>query len=329
MPKIDYNLLYLRSENARMPLRSLSRHLRRSPQSIKYAVGALERDRILRQPYCIFDYSYFGLILFRVYFKGGYVSGEDKLRIITELNNNPYVASIYEFTGEYDLAVEFLSPNPSKFNKEFKKSLSVLPTLNDYKVTLNLVTHICPRRYLTKAAALKILFIERVVGGDREQIVISENEKKIVHALLDEPVANLSQLSEHAKLHPRTVGTCIQALVKRRIIQGVKWLINTEQIGISRCRLFLKLHNLSFETEAKVVEFLLDRSEVVQINKTVGDWDIEVDIESFDRTRTRALIMEIRGGFRDFIERFNLIDFETYHKREYLPRYLFEEPSDK
>ena len=138
MVKIDYNLLYLLSEKARIKLKELSQHLNKSIQRFKYSVSVLEKDGLIRDPYCIFDYSYFGLVLFKVYFKGGYIQEQDKLKIIKELSENPYITSIYEFTGEFDFGVEFASPNPSKFNKELKKISALIQTLSDYKIILNL-----------------------------------------------------------------------------------------------------------------------------------------------------------------------------------------------
>src|SRR3989338_9837644 len=140
MPKLDLELLYLRGENARIGLQDLSHHLKRTPQRLKYTFSVMEKEGILRDPYCVFDYSYFGLILFRVYFKGGYISEQDKTGIISTLRENPYVISIYELTGEYDLCVEFASPNPSRFNKELKKISNLHATLTDYKIVLNVVT---------------------------------------------------------------------------------------------------------------------------------------------------------------------------------------------
>jgi len=121
MSKTDNTLIYLRSENARIGLKELSRHLKKSPQRLKYSLSVLEHDEILNQPYCVFDYSYFGLILFRVYFKGAYIREKDKNNIIAELQKNNYIISLYELSGEFDLVVEFASPNPSRFNKELKK----------------------------------------------------------------------------------------------------------------------------------------------------------------------------------------------------------------
>src|SRR3989344_9149584 len=137
MNKQDHTLLFLRSENTRMSFRELARVTQKSPQLIKYNVSVLEKEGILRDPFYIFDYSYFGLILFRVYFKGIYIKEQDKIRVIDELRQNPYVLSVYELVGEFDLGVEFAAPNPSKFNKEFKKIISSNPLLKEYKIVLN------------------------------------------------------------------------------------------------------------------------------------------------------------------------------------------------
>src|SRR3989344_7125597 len=176
MPKIDHSFMYCRTENARMPLKEIANHLKKSPQRLKYNVSVLEKENIIHAPYCVFDYSYFGQILFHVYFKGGYIGEKDKSKIIDELHNNPYITTIYELTGEFDLAVEFLAPNPSKFNKELKKLIAAVPTLNDYKITLNVVSFVYPRHYLTNNQNLHTLYVERIVGGDREREQLTENE---------------------------------------------------------------------------------------------------------------------------------------------------------
>ncbi len=56
MTKIDNALIYLRSENARISLKQLSRRLNKSPQRIKYSLSVLEKEEILSKPYAVFDY---------------------------------------------------------------------------------------------------------------------------------------------------------------------------------------------------------------------------------------------------------------------------------
>jgi DNA-binding Lrp family transcriptional regulator len=328
MTKFDYNLIYLKSENARMGLRELSKQLKKSPQRLKYSVSVLEKEAIIISPYCIFDYSFFGQILFRAYIKGGYIKEQEKVKIVRELSDNPYVMSIYELTGEFDLCVEFASPNPSRFNKELKKVATILPTLNDYKLVLNLVTHIYPKEYLTKNNAILSQSRERIVGGDREQESFNENEMAVIKSLLSTPLLRLTDLARKSGLNVKTVKSIMANLKTRRIIKDFRYVLDTDKTGIHKNRLFLKLHNLTVETEAGLLEYMAKTREVVQVHKTLGDWDMEVDIEAMDSTRIRAIIMEMREEFKDLIERFNLIEFYKYYKVSYLPEYLFREEKD-
>ena len=73
------------------------------------------------------------------------------------------------------------------------------------------------------------------------------------------------------------------------------------------------------------MEFLTQTKEIVQMNKIVGDWDMEIDIQTFDKTKTRAILLQLREQFKELIERFNVIEFYSYYKRSFLPLFLFKE----
>ncbi len=327
MTKIDPNLTYLIAENARIKLPELAQHLKKSQQRLKYSISMLLKEGIIRYPYGIVDYSYLGLLLFRVYFRGVYVSELDKQRIIMELKKNPYIVSIYELTGEFDLTLEFLAPNPSKFNKELKKLLHQIPTLKDYEIVLNVVTYICPKEYLVTNPTLKDLYKERIVGGDREREILSEKEMEILKDVLFHPTSRYTQLARRTKLNVKTAQTILRGLEKRNIIKGFRYVMDTQKLGIHKFRLFLRLHNVSPEREKELVDYVLKTNEVTLLNKTVGDWDMELDVEAFDKTRIRFLIRDLREKFQELMERFNLIEFDTYHKRTYLPEFLWEDQS--
>ena len=328
MAKFDYELIYLQSENARMSLKDISNQLKKTSQRLKYSLSVLDKENIIINPYCIFDYSYFGLILFRVYFKGVYINEQEKERMINELIDNLYITSIYELTGEFDLVIEFAFPNPSKFSKEFKKIVTATNGLNDYKVMLNLVTYIYPRNYMVKDQDMQVFSMEKIVGGDRERQLFNSNEKEIIKNLILNPRIRLNELAKKSKLNVKTVKSIFRNLIKKNIIKGFKYNLDTNKLGIHKSRLFLKIHNLSIERESELMNYMINTKEIVQANKTVGDWDIEIDIESFDKSKIRYLITEIREKFIDIIERVNLIEFYKYYKRAYLPYYIFKEEGE-
>ena len=324
MVKNDMDLVFFRSENSRMSLKDLSKALRKSPQRLKYSISVMEKESILKLPHCVFDYSFFGLVLFKVYFRGSYVKEEDKLNIINTLSKNPYITSLYELTGEFDLAVEFACPNPSRFNKELRLISSSIPTLNNYNIVLNLVTYISPRRYLTQNENFRSQFSEKVIGGDREKLEFNSNEFAVMKSILLSPNSSVSSLAKISDLNVKTVKSALSSLAKRNIVRGFKFVIDTNKLGINKFIFFLKLHNLTLDKESQLMKFLLSSAEVTQVNKTVGDWDMEIDVEVFDKNKVRGLMTHIRDEFKDIIEGFKTIDFYDYYKKKYLPMYLFE-----
>ncbi|MBI2572510.1 AsnC family transcriptional regulator [Candidatus Woesearchaeota archaeon] len=327
MSKVDTSLVYLLTENARMSLKELAVHLRKSPQRLKYTISSLQKEEILYNPFSVIDYSYFGLLLFRVYFKGAYVSEGEKTKIIEELKNNPFVVSVYELTGEYDLIAEFASPNPSKFNKELKKLTRQIPTLDNYKILLNLVTHISPKHYLTKNDKLQNIHTDRIVGGDRPREEFNSKELEIMKQLVIKPTVRLTELSKKSGLNVKTAKSVVISLMKRNILKGFRYSINFEKLGIAKARLFLRLHNLSPEREAQLMEYLLKTENVVIVHKTVGDWDMEIDVESFDKNKMRYILTKLREDFKDLIERSTVMEFYSFYKHSYLPMHVFDDQS--
>ena len=326
MSKIDKETLFVFTENSRTRLKDASVVLKKTPQRLKYSLKVIESEGILSEPFCIFDYSRFGLILFRIYFKGGYIGDRDKESVINKLVLIPYVVSIYELSGEFDLAIEMAAPNPSRFNKELKKVADLIKTLNTYKVVLNLVTHIYPRTYLLKTAEL-LMGRENdvIIGGDRTIERFTDNEMAVMGALLKNPTIRMTVLSEEAGLNVRTAKSIIRDLENRNIIEGYKRIVDPNKMGINKFRLFLKLHNVTQERDTEMLDYMLSKKEIVQLNRTVGDWDMEVDIEALDKTAIRRVIHNMRQEFTDIIETFNMIEFYQYYKRTYLPASLFEQ----
>ncbi|MFH1505588.1 MAG: Lrp/AsnC family transcriptional regulator [archaeon] len=327
MVKIKRDLAFMYSENARIKIKVIAGLLRTSSQRIKYLLKTLEKDSFVYNPHCIIDYSYFGLLLFRVYFKGAYISEKHKSEIIKKLAENEYVVAIYELSGEYDLVVEIQAPNPSRFNKELREITSNPQTLRHYKTALNIVTYLYPRYYLTKDEELQThVSPQIIIGGDRKIRQFDENETKVIMNIMENPKIRMASLARKSGLNVRTANNILSELKKKKIIKGFKQLINTDKLEVYAFRLYLKLHNISKASEEELMQYLLKTREIVQVNKTVGDWDMEIDIEALNKTRIRQLTIEIRDHFKDIIETFNMMEFYDYYMRSYLPKYLFALP---
>ena len=148
---------------------------------------------------------------------------------------------------------------------------------------------------------------------------------KVIKTLLAHPISRLSNLAKNSELNVKTVKSIMSSLVKKNVIRGFRYTIDKDKLGVHAFRLFLKLHHLIQERETSLMNYLRNTKEIIQTNKTVGDWDMEIDIESLDNGKIRHIILQIREEFKDIIERFNLIEFHDSYKKSYLPSYLFKE----
>ena len=145
-----------------------------------------------------------------------------------------------------------------------------------------------------------------------------------MESLLHEPMLRFSTLAKRTGVSMQTARSVFNQLQKKKIIRGFKYLVNTNKLGIQKFRLFLRLHNISQEKEKELTDYLFKTPEVVQLHKTVGDWDLEIDIESFDKARIRYIIVEMREAYSSIIQSFNSIEYYQSYKKSYLPRYLFQ-----
>src|SRR3989344_1361758 len=326
MKKMNRELLFFYGENARLKLKEAAALLQKSSQRLKYNLSILEKEKILYNPYTIVDYSFFGQLLFRVYFKGGYAGEKHKIAILQILRELPYIVSVYGLGGEFDLVVEILSPNASRFNKELKKLITIVPSLNNYKIVLNIVTHFYPRSYLLPERYSKMDFKidwNIIVGGDRQIELFSSQELAVLRAFSLNPRIHFSQAAKETGLNVKTVLSTFKHLKRKHIVKGFQYIIDTNKLGISKHRLFLKLHNTSEEREKLLMQYFTQAPEIVQINKTIGDWDLEVDMEGLDKATMRYLILKMREAFADVIQTFNSMEFFHCYQRSFLPESLF------
>jgi ribonucleotide reductase beta subunit family protein with ferritin-like domain len=63
----------------------------------------------------------------------------------------------------------------------------------------------------------------------------------------------MTDLAKKSKLNVKTAKNILNSLIDRNIIKGFRYLVDANKIGVSKFRLFLKLHNLSSDIEKKFI----------------------------------------------------------------------------
>ncbi|MCF7861759.1 Lrp/AsnC family transcriptional regulator [Candidatus Woesearchaeota archaeon] len=315
----EKKFLYLYSDNCRMTYSQLGKKIKKSPQNTRYYISTMEKDRILNYNTLV-DYSYLGLLMFRVYFKGGFAQGIGPLK--EYISKSGYLSSISTISGQYDLSMEFLAKNPSRFNKELKQLVQDYKELSNYDLIINVVTHIFPKSYLLNKTD------DIIIGGDRNPLKLSGAEMELLKLLVNEPRIRLTEMARRSQMNIKTVISRLRIL-QEELILGYKTEFDMNRFGIYKNRITLKLHNINVLTEQNLLKFCVQNPHIITLNKTMGLWDIEIDIETPDMVKFREIFFMIREQFKDIIQSFNYFRIFNTPFRKYVPSSYWSEKEVK
>ncbi len=307
--------------DARMPFSKIGKKTRMSQQRISYAVDALIKKKIIENFYTLIDYSRLNVINFRVYFKVNYTTQEEFEKLINSLKQEPSTSWIATTGGKYDLICTFFAYNPSSFNKTLKRIMRQFPKqLENYIVLTTVVSKSFGRKYLFQTPQIPK---DIVIGGDRKPEELDNIDLEILALISENARMSAVDIGNKLKLTAKTIIKRIKKLIKIEIIRGFRTALNIRQTNYMDFLLTIKSHNVVPEIEDKLLNYLKLHPNVVNVTKTLGEWDLELQIEVRSWYIYRKIVIEIREKFKSLIREIESVPiYKTYHKINYFPGFL-------
>ncbi|MBD3249602.1 winged helix-turn-helix transcriptional regulator [Candidatus Woesearchaeota archaeon] len=313
-------LKYLEMD-ARMSFSTIGKKLKKSQQQISYTVNSMVRKGILQKFYTVMDYSKFGAISFRVYFRVNYIDEKRFLEFIKHLAKDSHVSRISACGGRYDLLCNFLTYNPSKFNKNLRAIIEKFSEqVHDYLILTNIVTREYGRKYL-----MKEILPEHIVGGDRYPENIDDADMQILSQISEDARKSSVDIASSLSVNPKTVINRIKKLKQKKVIRCFRPQINPEKAGMASYMLMLKYHNISAKEEKELVNFLRIHKNILRLTKTIGKWDMEIEIEVKNPMELRKVEMQMRQKFSSIIQNISAIPVYYTYKYSYFPEFILED----
>jgi len=78
------------------------------------------------------------------------------------------------------------------------------------------------------------------------------------------------------------------------------------------------------EMEDELVRYLKMHSSVTRLSKTIGEWDMEIEIETPGQIEYRRVEMEVRQRFSSVIQQIESVPVYKTHKINYFPGFVIE-----
>lgn len=326
--KINNEAVFLFSMNSRESLVKIGKKLNKSQQYINYNISKLEKNGQIKGYHTIFDYARFGYLVFHVYIKIIYSNQKQYDSMIADLMSNPHVIGISELGGMSDVLIEFAAYNPSAFNKAFKEVITKYSSqVQSYKVLIEILKHIYPKNYMSKKHDLDIVnrYRDLIVGADRLPLDLDEQQRRICYELYKDPKTPVVSIARAVGLSPKTVMLKIKELEKMRVIRGYRPLFDLEKLGVYHNKLFLELAYQNTGQEQELINFLKEFDYVTGVTKTIGHWDLILDIETFSSERFRKVFLTIREKVKGFFRDVECSSVDCVYSRSFLPMSYFED----
>jgi len=306
--------------DSRVPFSRLGKKIRKSQQQVSYTVNSLIEKGIIQEFYTLIDYSKLDVLHFRVYFKVVYIDEKKFEELVNYLISEPHTSWVISCGGRYDLICTFFALNPSQFNKTLKAIIAKFPKqLQNYAILTTIVIRKFGRKHFFNN---NIIIQEKFIGGDRKPEDIDRRDIKILNELSENARISSVELGKKLNVTPKTVIKRIKKLCKKKVVLGFKPLLDQRKIGYISTLLLIRYHNLSSGLEDKLIGYLRIHPNVVNAVKTLGEWDIEIEIEVEDRAELKKIEMDIRQKFALLIQQIESVPLYRTYKENFFPKFL-------
>ncbi len=279
------------SMDSRKKQADIAREMRISPQILKYHIDSLREKQAFKE-LVIVDPAKFGLITVRVFLSFTTFTQTTREIIIDTLLREETVIFIQRLRLGADLLIEYAVPNLSLFNKihsafldkfsGFIKNKHIYPVLVRYEFE---------RTYLHPSAKQS----SAILSGDRDIVDVRPVDRQVISALIQDPSASLTRLSEMVSLDHRTISRAIQNCLSERIIRGFSIVPTYSVTQISSALLGVEFSYITPHDMKKFISFVSEIKEVVALVKVIGQQNVFIRIESLDEYT--AVIERICAGW--------------------------------
>lgn len=322
MNKIECKILAELDKNSRQGAASIARTVGVSKQVAGYHVRKLLEGPI-KKALAVYDLSALGLIVHKVYLRLARATEEDERAILRFLLRHPSVSWLARTEGIYDIGIAIHTRTALELNgilHDFEREFGSL--VSERIVNRVIGGEFLQRTYLGAHDARRSP-CRFYTGNSRQEI--DQIDKKILSMLSKDARLSSVSLSPSLPIGADAVRKRIRALEGAGVITSYTIVLDDKELGQLHYKVLMRMGGLSGENDRKFAEFCLQHQYITFYNKSIGAWDMEIDMEVPSSADFRAVMRDLKREFADTLkEYFSLIVYDV-EKFDFLPGGMADE----
>ncbi|MEW5955647.1 MAG: Lrp/AsnC family transcriptional regulator [Candidatus Micrarchaeota archaeon] len=300
----DRKLLDLLYVNSRASFTQLGKKLRLSSAAVERRLSKLKKEGIVSLLFADVNLAKLGLKAYRLYLKFDVMDKKTEREVVRLFEEYPRTLWGVICEGEYDVLLRFVARNEFEVEKVIAM---LLQKFGKKIIDKTLIT----TTYQTYFSWNKAFETPRKPELPVERMEKEEEVDRIDVEILSALYANAREstvgISKKVGLTPDAVNYRIRKLTAKRFILGYTAWYDAKKLGFNYYKLLLGFRNVTADMEKEFIQYCVEKDDVVFLNKTIGSWDLEVDIIVKDNKELHEFVREMKTKFGNIIGKHHFI----------------------
>lgn len=297
----DKSLLSILSVNARIPISELSKKLGLNRDTTNYRINRLHKAGVIERFFAEVDFSAFGFSQFHVFMHLDQREKGKAEQIIAHIKNHPNTVALIVYSDRWDIGWTLVARSPTEFDETYTSVASAYPeTILDRSVSLVISQY--PTTNLPYDLHKKYGYKLRE-NAPVASPKIDKHDLVILKCLIEDARAPSTEIATKAGLSADAVISRIKRLYTDGVIAKFTIQPNWAKLGYSLYTLGLRMKSFERSHQKHVETFVHDKHYIVSVLKTIGDWDLVMDILADTPDSYYNTIVEIKSEFSNILKK--------------------------
>jgi len=289
------NLLYI---NSRDSFISLGKKLRLSNTAVERRLSRLKKDGVVPLLFADVNFAKLGLKSYRLYFKFNVMDRQTEQEVLGFFESYSRTLWGVVCEGEYDVLWRIIAMD----EVEVESAMYLMVEKFGAKIIEKTVVVTTYQSYL---AWNKALGTPRQPEFPMEKIPepqpVDAKDMRLLALLYSDARETTVGLSKKVGLTPDAVQYRIKRLIREKYILGYSAWLDAKKLGFNYYKFLIGFRSITREKEKQFLSYCLANDSVIFVNKTIGSWDIELDIIVRNNAELHDFTREMKTKFGHII----------------------------
>ena len=312
----DKKILYELDLDSRQSNKQIARKVGLSEMVTSNRIKRLIDKKIIEKFYVKINPKLLGYYHVKIFLKLHNITKEKEEELLNYLNSKSEILWLVTVRGKYELIVSILIQDLTEYSKKYQE---IFGEWGNYIYERSTI-------FVEKASTFNKAFLlpkqktEEVYYGVGELMPkIDQKDLHLLNILNKEGRKPIIDIAKEIKLSADAVKYRLNNLQKKKIITGFGVKIDFNKLGDYYYLIFLRFQNMDEDKYNKLKTLCKLSRNVLFFIRTIGDHDIELEVEISAKEELDQLIRSIRDHFLTEIKDFEILEVTKEHRLSYYP----------